>query len=787
LKKVKIDFNNMKPLKQYLAVFCISLIMILVVFMPFVIMDKGSFTYIGDYNCQQMAFYLEANESIRNGELMWNFNTDLGANFIGSYAFYLIGSPFFWLTLLLPLNWVSASIPFLICIKTAVAATTSFGFLKRVVKNKNYAFIDCLLYAFSGFCFYNVFFNHFHDIIALFPLMLIGVEKMLGEGKKGFMAVAVFLNAVTNYYFFVAEVVFTVIYFIVGLCTKRWEKLNLKRFFAFGLECIIGFLMAAFIVLPAVLTTLQIDRASTKLTGWNLLTYNETQRPLQLIQGLFMPPEICSITNMLPEAGGRWSSVNAYLPMFGMAGTITYLGRRKKRSFFDYMVWIPVIMMFVPVLNSMFQLFSNNFYTRWLFTLVLMMSAATIKALEECTFKEWIYGIGKTSAVALGLSVAIALIKDPETGERGLCKETSLLWSQIAILVAGLILTLLAIYAIKTDKKHATAFATAFVMAFCTLFGIYYIAVSKDRDTIDEHDSYVNKIVYGRWNMETELNDGERIDTVNCQSNAPLYWNMPSPRAFHSIVPGSVFDFYDAIGQKRDVKSDFDYKNYPLQSLLSVRYLFDGEPDNVHYGNFTYLNDDNGNAVYEYKYYIPMGFGYDYYITESQLTDIQENLRDDVMLAVMVIADEQEELVSDTMTKSETDEVYKLIDLDANVSDRKNDCCNEFSYGRNSFTADYDNDSDSVVFFSIPYEAGWSATVNGQDAEIIKTNVGFMAVKTEAGDNHIEFKYVTPGLKYGAILAGISLVGLIVYMCIGKEIKGKEKEECYCENTTNVV
>lgn len=777
----------MKPARQYLAVFFISLIMILAVFMPFVIMDKGSFTYIGDYNCQQMAFYLEANESVRSGELMWNFNTDLGANFIGSYAFYLIGSPFFWLTLLLPLKWVSASIPFLICLKTAVAATTSFGFLKRVVNNKNYAFIGCLLYSFSGFCFYNVFFNHFHDIIALFPLMLIGVEKMFGEGKKGFMAVAVFLNAVTNYYFFVAEVVFIVIYFIVGLCTKRWEKLNLKRFFAFGLECVIGFLMAAFIVLPAVLTTLQIDRASTKLSGWNLLTYSEIQRPLQLIEGLFLPPEICSINNMLPDAGGRWSSVNAYLPMFGMAGTITYLGRRKKRSFFDYMVWIPVIMMFVPVLNSMFQLFSNNFYTRWLFTLVLMMAAATIKALEECNLKEWIFGIGKTAAVALGLSLAVALIKDPETGERGLCSEPTLLWAQIAVLVAGLILTFLAIYAIKTNKKNSVALATSFVISFCTIFGIYYIAISKDRDSIEDHESYLNQIVYGRWNMETELNDGERIDTVNCQSNAAMYWNMPSHRAFQSVVPGSIFDFYEVIGEKRSVKSDIDYKNYALQSLFSVRYLFDGEPNNVKYSNFTYLYEDNGSGVYEYKYYIPMGFGYDSYITESQLNEIQESLRDDVMLAVAVIADEQEELVKGSMTRVETDDVYRLIDLESNVNDRRADSCDSFSYGKNSFSAVYESETESTVFFSIPYEDGWSATVNGKEAEIIKTNVGFMAVKTEAGENNIEFKYVTPGLKYGAVLAGISLIGFVVYMCLGKEIKGKEKHILYCENDTNVV
>ena len=38
-----------------------------------------------------------------------------------------------------------------------------------------------------------------------------GVEKLLAENKKGFLCFAVFLNALTNYYFFVAEVVFVII------------------------------------------------------------------------------------------------------------------------------------------------------------------------------------------------------------------------------------------------------------------------------------------------------------------------------------------------------------------------------------------------------------------------------------------------------------------------------------------------------------------------------------------------------------------------------------------------
>lgn len=776
MTKKTLNLNFKTKAVQYLLVFFGALILAHIIFIPFVIMDGGTFNYIGDYNCQQIPFYIEANESVRNGELFWNWNTDLGANFIGSYAFYLIGSPFFWLTVLLPLSWVPKAIPFLICLKTAVAALTAYAYLKRVVKNKNYAFLGALLYAFSGFSFFNIFFNHFHDIIAFFPLLLIGLEKLLGEGKKGWMAAAVFINALTNYYFFVAEVVFVVIYFFIGLFTNRWEHITLKKFFALCFESIIGFIGAAFIVLPAVLTTLQIDRASSKLSGWAWLTYYETQRPMQILQAFFLPPEICSITNMLPDAGARWSSVNAWLPMFGFAGAMTWMSQRKKRDFFSYMVLTLMIMAFVPALNAVFQLFSNNFYTRWFFTLTLMLSAVTIKAIEECTFKEWCWGTLKASAVALGMAVPIALIKNPDSGERGLAIENSLLWAYIGIAVIGIIATLIALYLIKSEKRHGIRAVTAILMVFILLFGWFYLGISKNHGSIDDDQSYTDVNVYGRWNMETVLNDGERIDTVNTETNAGMFWNMPTMRAFHSVVPGSIFDFYHCMGEERDVKSDVNFKNYALKSLLSVKYVMEGAPtedSDYTYLNFEYI--DNEVDVYSYEHYIPMGFSYDAYITRSELEKaFSENLRDDIMLTVLVVEDAQEELVADILTHADTKSLFSKINLVENVASRKENTCSEFTVNNKGFNANYSAKEEETVFFSVPYEEGWSVKINGEEADIIRANVGFMAVTVPKGDNTISFEYMTPGLIIGLIIAITAVLAFIIYMIFGKIISVKK-------------
>ena len=79
------------------------------IFIPWIIYNGGYFFFYGDFNVQQIPFYQMIHDSIQSGNVGWGYTTDLGANIIGSYSFYMIGSPFFWLTLLFP----SQAVPYM--------------------------------------------------------------------------------------------------------------------------------------------------------------------------------------------------------------------------------------------------------------------------------------------------------------------------------------------------------------------------------------------------------------------------------------------------------------------------------------------------------------------------------------------------------------------------------------------------------------------------------------------------------------------------------------------------
>ena len=151
---------SLKPVKGKGGMtFLLGLLVSACFFLPYMIFSEGYFTFYGDFNVQQIPFYKECHAAIKSGNIFWNWNTDLGANFIGSYSFYLLGSPFFWLTIPFPNSFVPYLMGPLLILKFGCAALTAYFYIRRFTRTPDAAMLGGLLYAFSGFSVYNIFFN----------------------------------------------------------------------------------------------------------------------------------------------------------------------------------------------------------------------------------------------------------------------------------------------------------------------------------------------------------------------------------------------------------------------------------------------------------------------------------------------------------------------------------------------------------------------------------------------------------------------------------------------------
>ena len=274
-----------------------------------------------------------------------------------------------------------------------------------------------------------------------------------------------------------------------------------------------------------------------------------------------------------------------------------------------------------------------------------------------------------------------------------------------------------------------------------------------------------------------------RVDMSENYDNYPMSWGLPSMRAFQSVVSASIMEFYDKIGVQRDVASRADTSHYTLRGIFSVKYYYDSNTDNSNDENeteiekelpgFKYIKSNDYFDIYENKHYIPMGFAYNTYITEDRAEKLSESMRERIMIKSLILSDEQVEKYSDILTQ--TDENL-FIGLNKNTYE--SDCIEKqsmasssFEYDSYSFKSEISLEKPSLVFFSVPYNSGWSAEVNGKPVDVEKVSYGFMAVKADAGNNVITFKYRTPGLFIGFVISIVGAAGLLILVLITK--KGK--------------
>ncbi len=790
--------------EKYLMAFLLGFFIIIAAMLPIMVCENGYFIYYGDYNAQQIPFYNLANNAVRDGQFGWNWFTDLGSDLTTSYSFYLISSPFFWLSTILPRGLVTLSMPVLLALKHGFASLTAYIFIRRFVRSKEAALTGALLYSFSGFQIFNIFFNHFQDVTAFFPLMLIAMEENICNRRRGWFGLIVAIMAALNYYFFTGQVVFLILYFLMRLPCKDFP-VTFKKFMGLLVEAVLGTAMAGVILLPSALSIMENYRVSQRLYGERNIIYNEGSRVIRIIQSFFLIPDAPARPNLFKSDGAKWSSVGGYMPLFSMLGVITFM-RTRKKHWAVRLSWICILCAFIPILNSMFYTFNASYYARWFYMPILIFAMMTAQTLDEedADFKPAILITGGVM-LFFGLVSFIPEQKDGELSWFTLPYDFAYFWLTFGIAAAML---LLAVYIISQKNKGyfyggLMVYATAFASLICVLTTVIYGAAAPS----DAKD-YISKAVKGGEGVYEEVSEDNffRVDISDGCDNYPMIWGLPNMRAFQSVVSTSIMDFYDSIGIQRDVASRADITHYTLRGLLSVKYFYrekDGvlsysdiesgktldESEEISGNNgiistkvdireylseFEYIGENENFEIYENKLYIPMGFGYDTYVSESALEKKSKAAREKLLIDSLVLNDEQIEKYSDILEKA-SPAVYNLNKNDymAVCREKQQNCADSFKWDSYGFEAEISLEKPELVFFSVPYSKGWTAEVNGKPADVERVSYGFMAVKADEGENVITFSYRTPGLYEGTIISIGSAVLLLAFVLICR--KGDKK------------
>ena len=748
-------------------------------FLPFYIIDGGFFHYAGDFNSQQISFYRYMNGFIKGAGYpdsaftsvhnTFSWATDLGSGVMNAYSFYLYGSPFFWFSLLFPQGWLPYLMVPLLVLKFAVAGGGAYLYLRRYVKNIDYAVLGACLYTFSGFTVYNVFFNHFVDVVALFPYLLWSLDEALYNDRRSWFAFWVAVNLVNNYFFFIGQVVFLAIYFICKLSTRDF-RLTAKKFGLLAFESLLGVAMGSILLVPAVLSILQNPRTIDLSSGWGFLTYSKVQQYLAILVSWIMPPDSPYLTSIWSEGVIKWTSMSAYLPLCSLAGAVAYwkakCGDSKKR-----IVGTCAVFALVPILNSAFYALNSSYYARWYYMPVLVLAAMTVNALEDHNTDLDSPARGISWLMIATVAFAVVPVKDSDTGSWsfGVLKNPGQYCAVLGFGLLGLLLYRYLCQKWRGDSRFAQRL-TAAVLAFAFLFSVVHIGIGKfgqwytDSDLVKQDTSALL--------LKNDLPEGDyRVDTYKIHDNIGMWLDKSCLQYFGSTAAPSILSFYPALGVKRDVRSEPEIANYALRGLLSVEYLittpekresFEDEAD----AGWIYLADVDSYALYHNDNYVPMGFTYDYYVTKATYEASVKTLRSNLLMRALVLEDEDVAQYGQYLTEL-PDAMLDDLHYDSytqDCADRRAHSCSVFQMNNAGFHAEITLDKANLVFFSVPYDDGFTAYVNGEKADILQVDEGLMAVLCPAGASSIDFVYQAAGLSASRVVTAVAIPVWVVYV-----------------------
>ena len=625
----------------------------------------------GDYVLQQLHFYFEGYDAFwtffTTGEFpLWSYRGMLGVNYFAANTFYYLTSPFMLPMLLVPRFLIPQMIFIMYMVKLTVGGLLMYVLLKRYFNNSYYAsLIGATVYALSGWGMYYLWFNHFADVLAIFPLIFIGVEHLL-KYKKGFLlVVGLFLMGLANYFFLFGFVILMFFYSLFRFIAefKNNRGYNLKIFLIGGISFAIGIMLVGFVLLPAfnvIGTNPRIENSNLLLELINLFFNNAQRINGELTLGSFktfsellngenltnifkyffvfadryaaetipgLQTQLYPIATFFFPPVNNWDSLvftsklfdNVYSSLYismplALLLVPTVLNAFKSRKIIKIIATILLLIIpFTPFVYYLMGAFSQV-YGRWQIFLVVVSIIAIIPIVDKFeSIPNW--WLDLSFGVSLALMSAVALYSN------SIGKISTTFYKNYGIIAVIVLMTLTYIYLRFFFKKRVNLENLLYLITIELLIAgnvtqlghgvANYWQLYGGRDVINEHQQIIN-----------DLNEADPsfyrifVDLADRNNNnLSISLGYKGISTFHSIYSFELFEFLNDWSKIPYSYSNWsmgvDEKRIALDSFLNVKYYVLPKTDtNIPLGYSLFKTYPNF-SVYKYDYHVELGYAFE--------------------------------------------------------------------------------------------------------------------------------------------------------------------------------
>ncbi len=203
---------------------------------------------------QYMPFFSVLQDKLQEGSsLFYSFRAGLGINFLSLFSYYL-SSPLNLLVLFVKKTYLNGAVSMLIVIKIALSGLNAgIYFTHRAEKAGKKADLSVLFPVLAyvlnsymvGYCWNAMWL----DSIMIFPIIMLGLERLIDEKDGRLYCIALFYALYCNYYIGFMICIFMVLWYI--LYEYRSVGQFFSRIFSFAFWSLLSGGLAAFLLVPA--------------------------------------------------------------------------------------------------------------------------------------------------------------------------------------------------------------------------------------------------------------------------------------------------------------------------------------------------------------------------------------------------------------------------------------------------------------------------------------------------------------------------------------------------------
>ena len=591
-----------KNLKKYLPEILTFIVPILIMLISCIVNKTYPFgkeilpKYDGYYQYAGFTSYYK-NVLLGNESLFYSFKGLLGYNFYATSIYYMFNP-----TNLLCIFSTSENIleyyTFIILLRIGLSGFTMCKYLKYKFKNQSNLryIIFSISYALMAYNVYYFFNYMYFDTVVLFPIVVLGLDKLIYERKNRLYIISLTLSIISNFYIGYMVCIFSLLYFIYNIVIYKLDRNIIKDF-------IISSLLSGFMCMIII-----IPEASELLKGKALLyTSNKTEYFKFNMNFLnifykFLPG---STSNYDLEYG----MVNIYVSLFVIILVIKYFFNKKisKKERITTLIFILFFLFSISfnLLDFAWQLFQRPIWypNRYIFTFSFFLITIAMKEITNITYKTNIKEnlIIIISFILLTLYSIISLKIHNDN-------------LKIISYILGIILILQ--YTFFLNNKNAKYLLVMLFFIEVTTNAIFTLKIMGKTTTMTQYktnEEINEKAVKHIKEIENKDNNFYRMElSTSTVHNSPSLLNYNGINHFNSVKNAKTLNFLNKFNYQVTDDTSVEFNNYNpyLTSLLGIKYI-NGSKDEMYYENvynekpYMYLNKDAlslGYMIYNKKF-----------------------------------------------------------------------------------------------------------------------------------------------------------------------------------------